>query len=226
MAQKLPANGMTKVVASTFGGVVSIAGVMHGCFEILQGSAAPSGLVINAIGPNQRIWDYAALHAFTVIPSLSLAGILAIIFGLLATLWAVAFIDRKSGPWGMLLLSLGLFLVGGGFGPLFNGTFASLVATRINRPLTWWRTHLSAGIRNFLVKLWPGMLVFYVLVFLLAVETTIFGQPLNLLFDADTTYLIVLRAGNFMLVVMALAVLSAFAHDIHVAEKRAEGQVR
>jgi hypothetical protein len=219
VSQKLPANGTTRVVASVFGGIVSIAGVMHGCFEILQGDSAPSGLVINAIGPEQRIWDYAALHAFTVIPNLRVTGILAIIFGLLATLWAVALIDRRSGPWGMLLLSLGLFLVGGGFGPLFNGTFASLVATRINRPLTWWRTHLSAGIRNFLVKLWPGMLVFYVLVFLLAVETTVFGQPLNLLFDADTTHLIVLRAGNFMLVVMVLAVLSAFAYDIRAAEK-------
>jgi hypothetical protein len=219
VSQKLPANGTTRVVASVFGGIVSIAGVMHGCFEILQGDSAPSGLVINAIGPEQRIWDYAALHAFTVIPNLRVTGILAIIFGLLATLWAVALIDRRSGPWGMLLLSLGLFLVGGGFGPLFNGTFASLVATRINRPLTWWRTHLSAGIRNILVKLWPGMLVFYVLVFLLAVETTIFGWPLNLLFDADTTYLVVLRAGNFMLIFMVLAVLSAFAHDIHVAEK-------
>jgi hypothetical protein len=219
VSQKLPANGTTRVVASVFGGIVSIAGVMHGCFEILQGDSAPSGLVINAIGPEQRIWDYAALHAFTVIPNLRVTGILAIIFGLLATLWAVALIDRRSGPWGMLLLSLGLFLVGGGFGPLFNGTFACLVATRINRPLTWWRTHLSAGIRNILVKLWPGMLVFYVLVFLLAVETTIFGWPLNLLFDADTTYLVVLRAGNFMLIFMVLAVLSAFAHDIHVAEK-------
>jgi hypothetical protein len=219
VSQKLPANGTTRVVASTFAAIVSIAGVMHGCFEILQGDSAPSGLVINAIGPEQRIWDYAALHAFTVIPNLRVTGILAIIFGLLATLWAVAFIGRRSGPWGMLLLSLGLFLVGGGFGPLFNGTFASLVATRINKPLTWWRTHLPSGVRNFLVKLWPGMLVFYVLVFLLAVETTIFGQPLTLLFDADTTYLVVLRSGNFMLVVMLLAVLSAFAYDIEVAEK-------
>ncbi len=214
MPQELPVNSTTKVVASVFGGIVSIAGVMHGYFEILQGDAAPSSLVVNAIGPAQRIWDYAALHAFTVIPNLSITGILAIIFGLLATLWAVAFIDRKSGPWGMLLLSLGLFVVGGGFGPLFNGTLASLVATQINKPLTWWRTHLSAGMINHLVKLWPGMLAFYVLVFLLAVETTILGYPLNLLFDADTTYLIVLRAGNFMLAVMLLAVLSAFAYDI------------
>lgn len=27
----------TRIAASTFGGIVSIAGVMHGCFEFLQG---------------------------------------------------------------------------------------------------------------------------------------------------------------------------------------------
>lgn len=192
---------------------------MHGCFEILQGNSAPNGLVMNAIGPGQRIWECAALHAFTVIPSFLVTGILAIAFGLLSTIWAVAFIDRKSGPWVMLLLSIILFLVGGGFGPLFVGTFASLIATRLDKPLRWWRTHLPASVRNFLVKLWPWLFIYYMLMFLFAVETTIFGRPINLLFNANTTYLIVLRAGNFMLILMLLSVLSAFAYDIHTRER-------
>ncbi len=210
----------TRIVASTFGGIVSIAGVMHGCFELLQGNVAPDGVVINAIGPGQRLWEYAALHALTLIPNLRVTGVLAIIVGLLATLWAVAFIGRKSGAWVMFALSIALFLVGGGFGPPFNGTFAALVASRINKPLTWWRVHLSTSAKDFLVKLWPGILVFYVLMFFLAVGTTIFGLPLTLLFDQYTTYLIVLRSGNFMLIVMLLSVLSAFAHDLQVAERR------
>ncbi len=208
----------TRLVASTFGAITSIAGVMHGCFEILQGNTAPSGLVMNAIGPDQRIWEYAALHAFTVVPNTFVTGILAIVFGLLSTIWAVAFIDVKSGPRVMFLLSIVLFLVGGGFGPLFNGTFASLVATRINKPLTWWRVRLSAGVRDLLVRLHPGILIFYVFVFLIAVETTVFGRPLNMLIDADTTYLIVLRVGNFMLLFMLLSTLCAFAYDIHAAQ--------
>jgi len=216
--QKQRAASATRVAASTFGGIVSIAGVMHGCFELLQGNSVPTGVLINAIGPEQRLWEYATLHAFTLIPNMLVTGILAIIFGLLATLWAVAFIDRKSGPWVMFLLSIILFLVGGGFGPPFNGTFAALVATRINQPLTWWRTHLSIRARNFLLKLWPGILVFYVLMFLLAIVTTIFGSPLTLLLDPNTTYLIVLRAGNVMLLIILLSVLSAFAYDIHAAE--------
>ncbi len=118
----------------------------------------------------------------------------------------------------MWLLSIALVLVGGGLGPLFNGTIASLVATRIHSPLAWWRTHLSADVRNLMVRLWPGLLICYVLVFLLAVETTIFGQPMNLLFDTTTTYDLVLRAGNLMLLIMLLSVLAAFAYDIRTAE--------
>ena len=209
----------TRIAASTFGGIVSIAGVMHGCFEILQGNVAPDGVVINAIGTGQRLWDYAALHALTLIPNLRVTGILAIVVGLLATLWAVAFIARSSGPWVMFALSIALFLVGGGFGPPFNGTIAAMVASRINKPFTWWRENLSPGVRYLLAKLWPGMLIFYVLMFFLAVGTTIFGLPLTLLFSPDTTYQIVLRSGNFMLLMMLLSVLSAFAHDIQVAEK-------
>jgi hypothetical protein len=216
--QKRGATSATRIVASTLGGITSAAGVMHGCFEILQGNSVPSGLVMNAIGPEQRLWEYAALHAFTLIPNFIVTGVLAIILGLLSTVWAVAFIDRKSGPWVMFLLSISLFLVGGGSGPLFIGTFAGLIATRIGKPLTWWRTHLSTGVRNFLMKLWPGIIILWVLLFLSAVETTIFGQPLNLLFDTNTTYTIVLNAGTAMLLIMLLSVLGAFAYDIQTAE--------
>ncbi len=62
------------------------------------------------------------------------------------------------------------------------------------------------------------MLIFYVLMFGFAVETTVFGQPLGSLFGVDTTYIIVLRAGNVMLVFMVLSILSAFAYDIHAAD--------
>jgi hypothetical protein len=208
----------TRIVASTLAGITTAASVMHGCFEILQGNSAPGGLVFNAIGPGQRMWEYAALHAFTIVPSFFVTGVLSITLGLLATIWAVAFIDKKSGPWVMFLLSILLFLVGGGSGPLFIGSFASLIATRIGKPLTWWRRHLPGTIRTFFAQLWPGILIFYALLFLLSVETTIFGQPLNLLLDVNTTYQIVLMAGNVLLLFMLLSVLSAFAHDILNAE--------
>lgn len=149
-------------------------------------------------------------------------GILAVLVGLIGTIWAAGFIGRRSGPWVMFLLSIALFLVGGGFGPPFNGTVASLVATRIGKPLTWWRMRLPSGSRNLLRRLWPGILIFCVLMFLFAVETTVFGVPLSLLFGESTTYLIILRAGNVILVFMLLSLLSAFAYDIQVDATRME----
>jgi hypothetical protein len=54
------------------------------------------------------------------------------------------------------MLFIALFLVGGGiaaqivFAPVAWG-----VATRINKPLTWWRKALPEGIRGTLAKVWP-----------------------------------------------------------------------
>jgi hypothetical protein len=204
----------TRITAATLAGFISsLAGVMHGCFEILQGNSTPDGLVINAIGPAQRLWPSAALHAFTLVPNYAATGILAVIIGTVSVIWAAGFIDRKDGPRVMALLSLALFLFGGGFGPLFVGMFASLIATRIGNPPAWLRTRFSLRLRKFLAGLFPGMLVFYVILFVAAVETTVFGYPMLWLLSAQTTELIVLRAGNVMLIFMALAVLSAFAFD-------------
>jgi len=42
--QKRGVNRATRIVASTLGGITNAAGVMHGCFEILQGNSAPKRL--------------------------------------------------------------------------------------------------------------------------------------------------------------------------------------
>lgn len=43
-----------RVVATAFGIGAGPLGLEHGCFEMLQGNAAPSGLVISAFGPPVR----------------------------------------------------------------------------------------------------------------------------------------------------------------------------
>ncbi len=209
-----PIMSATRITAAVLAGFVSsLAGVMHGCFEILQGNAAPDGLVINAIGPAQRLWPSAALHAFTLIPNYTATGILAVIIGAVSVVWAAAFLERKDGPRVMFLLSIALFLFGGGFGPLLVGTFASLIASRIGNPPAWLRSRFSHRLQRILAGLFPGMLIFYVILFIAAVETTVFGYPMLWLLSPQTTELIVLRAGNVMLIFMVLAVLSAFAYD-------------
>jgi hypothetical protein len=209
----------TRVVASTFGVLVGLAGIEHGYFELLQGDVRPGSIMIEAIGPAQRFWEYGTERALTIIPSFPVTGILAMVFGLLVVIWAGAFVHRKNGAGVLLLLSIMLFLVGGGFGPIFLAILASATATRIDKPLRWWRAHLPVNVRGFLTKLWPWSIVASVLLFVISVEIAIFGYPLVWFFGTDTTFTIQYTSAYIMLGLMLLSVLTGFAHDI---QKQAE----
>jgi hypothetical protein len=202
------------VVASTFGVLVGLAGVEHGLFEVLQGNVSPSSIMIEAIGPAQRFWEYGTERALTIVPNFLVTGILAIILGLLVTVWAGAFIDRKYGALILLLMSITLWLVGGGFAPIFMSLLAAATATRINKPLNWWRAHLPVKLRGFLAKLWLWSIISFVVVFVVGVEIAIFGYPLLWLLDASTTYSIQSILAFIMVALMPVSIITAFAHDI------------
>ena len=211
-------NRATKTVASTFGVLVGLAGIQHGIFETLQGNIATNDFMIDAIGPGQKFWEYATETALTIIPNFLVTGILAVIFGLLVTIWAGAFIDRKYGAWIFGLLSLILWLVGGGFAPILMAIFGLVAATRIKSSLNWWRNHLPITLRNFLCKLWPWSLIVYVLVFVFGVEIAIFGYPLLWIFDANVTYTIQWSLAFIMVILWPVSIITAFAHDIEKKE--------
>jgi hypothetical protein len=204
----------TKTVASTFGVLVGLAGIEHGLLEMLQGNVTPNDIMIDAIGPEQKFWEYASEPALTIIPNFLVTGILAVIFGLLVTIWAYAFIDKKYGARILLLLSIILWLVGGGFAPILMSIFAFAAATRINGPLKWWHAHLPVNLRGFLAKLWPWSIITYVFVFVLGVEIAIFGYPLLWFFDANITYTIQWTSALIMVVLWPVSIITAFAYDI------------
>ena len=204
----------TRVVASTVGVLVGLFGMEHGFFEMLQGNTVPSGLIIDAIGPAQELWPGAMEPALTIVPNFLITGILALVVGLATAIWAGAFIDRKYGPGVFLLLCIVLLLVGGGSPPLAAGTIACLVATRIDKPLTWWRTRMSDRTRSVLVRLWPWSIVAYVISALAGVEIAVFGYPLAWFLSLDVMVVILYAIGNLSLVFMVAAILSAFATDI------------
>ena len=213
--QQKQLNRAIRVIASTLGAVVGLAGMEHGFFEMLQGSATTNGLVIDAIGPAQKLWLGATEPALTVIPNFLVSGILAMIVGALVTIWAVAFVQRKYGALILLLLSIVLFLVGGGSPPIFLGVVASAVATRINKPLTWWHAHLSVNVRGFLAKLWPWSMIVFVFMFWFAVAIAITGWPI-VIFDANGTNALPILSllGYVSDVIMLVAVVAGFASDI------------
>ena len=211
-------NYATKKVASIFGVLVGLAGIQHGIFEILQGNGAPNDIMIDAIGPAQKFWEYATETALTIIPNFLITGIFAVIFGLLVTIWAGAFIDKKYGAWIFGLLSLILWLVGGGFAPIFMSILGFAAATRINKPLEWWRKNLPVNLRGFLSRLWPWSIIIYVLVFAMGVEIAIFGYPLLWIFDANVTYTIQWTSAFIMVVLWPVSIITALAHDIQKKE--------
>jgi hypothetical protein len=147
----------TKAVVSTFGALAGLMGIEHGIGETLQGNIAPDGMMISSWPGSELFRILAGEPAMTIVPNLLVTGILAILFSLIFLVWATTFVQRKNGGLVLILLSIAMLLVGGGFGPPLLGIIMGAAATRINAPLTWWRAHLSVGSRRFLGKLWPWL---------------------------------------------------------------------
>jgi hypothetical protein len=207
-------NRATKTTASTLGILVGVAGIEHGLFELLQGNVNPGSVMINAIGPTQRFWEYGTETAFTIIPSFFISGILSILVGLMVTIWAAMFLSRKHSAIVLLFLGILLFLVGGGFAPIFLTLLASATASGINRPLKLWGKLLPDLLRRFLARLWSAVLVVSVVLFVITVEIAIFGYPLLWFFDAGTTLAIQYIGAYIMVGLMLLCSLTGLAYDI------------
>jgi hypothetical protein len=213
--RSLTSNRATRIFASTLGVVVGLAGVNHGFFEFLQGDVRPDNIMIDAIGPAQRFWEYGTETALTIIPNFLISGILAMIIGILVTIWALAYVDTKYGAAVLLFLSIALFLVGGGFAPIFLTVLAFIAATRINKPLKFWRSRAPASLRNLFAMLWPWTLIASVLFFVTAVEIAIFGNPLLGVLGPETTFAIQSSLGLAMLILSIAALPAANAIDAY-----------
>jgi hypothetical protein len=119
----------TRVTASILGIFAGIGGgVFHGIGEMLQGSVAPEGIYIQAYPTMQAT---AGEPAITIIPNFPLTGILAIIMGIIVTIWSAAFIERKNGGLILILLSIIMLLFGGGIVPVIIGVIGGIIGTKI-----------------------------------------------------------------------------------------------
>lgn len=169
----LNATRVTATVIGVFFGLFS--GVNHGLFELLQGNKPTDGFVIQAIGEAQRFWPLGTEDAFTLIPNFMITGIVSMIVGVAIIIWSIWYLPTKYGRIIFLGLFILSFLVGGGIGQVFFFIPAWAFATRMGKPLTWWRKVLPQRSWPFLSKLWPVMLVLATLVMLIGLEMAIFG---------------------------------------------------
>jgi peptidoglycan/LPS O-acetylase OafA/YrhL len=165
----------TRAVAAALGVCVGVSGLDHGSFEVLQGNTPTPGLIVQAIGPAQRMWVYGTEEAFTLIPNFLLTGLLAMVVGSFTILWSLRSIDRPNGSRVLLLLGGLLLLVGGGIGMLVFLLAGWLVARRIHRPLTWLPSRLPATVGRALSRSWPAFVVAGLALYAFALEVAIAG---------------------------------------------------
>ena len=71
--------------------------------------------------------------------------------------WSLGYVHKRRGPLIFLMLFTPSFLVGGGIGqiPFFIAAWAA--ATRIHKPLEWWRRVLPPGLCRGLAEAWPWL---------------------------------------------------------------------
>jgi hypothetical protein len=204
----------TRTVVIAFALLCGLSGITAGLFELRQGNVVPDSLVISTIGPEYSMWrtyDFTELQetysALTIIPNFFVTGILAIIISALGIIWANWFIQNKYGVIIYFLISIIQVLVGGSF-VLDLAIMTTLIATRINQPLMWWRSHLSEPLQYFFCIIWPWSMLFYT-----ALSIVLLGIPILALIDAGLlSYMS--SASALMFIPIILMIISGFAHDI------------
>jgi hypothetical protein len=204
----------TRVIATTTGVFFGLfSGVNHGLFEVLQGNKPTGGLLIHAIGEAQRFWPLGTEDAFTLIPNFMITGIASMIVGLAIVIWSIGFLPSRYGRTVFLGLFILSFLVGGGIGQAFFFIPAWAFATRMGKPLNWWRKVLPRGAWPYLSRLWIVTLVLANVVMLVGLEMAIFGvfprltDPVSI---QDTAMLFVFAAA----ILNVVSFIAGFGHEL------------
>ncbi|MCG8353580.1 MAG: hypothetical protein MI924_37935 [Chloroflexales bacterium] len=208
-------NRATRINVATIGVIFGLGGMTHGFAETLQGNTPTGGMFINAIaaGSTWTRWSEGGEGAFTIVPNFLVTGILAMLVGLAIIVWSLGFVHRPRGPIVFLSLFILLFLVGGGIGQVAFFIPAWVVATRIRKPLCWWRSVLPAGLRSGFAKVWPWLLTLAALLILTALVIAIFGYIPSVQ-DMERVLNITLAMVGLSLVIFLLAFVAGFAYDI------------
>lgn len=155
--------GAMGITAGAYGVYAGILGIEHGFFEALQGNTVPAHLRIFAVNSWELPFPFGHEPALTVIPSFLATGIAAMLCGLAIIAWSVRFLQGQRGGAVLLSLSVILFVVGGGFGPISLLVIACIAASKIGRPLKMGRALIPSGLRQALAQTWQLSLIFSLL---------------------------------------------------------------
>jgi len=154
----------------------------------------------------------------TVVPNLLATGIVCMLVSLAVVARAVLVRGRRQGR-ALILLSVLMLVVGGGFGPPILGILAGVAEMGMGRPAEWWRERLPAGVWRALGGSWPW-------VFGVAVVNGVFlvvgSVVLVYAFDVNNPDLFVMSF-FFSVVSLGLTVLVGRAYDLARGEAAVTG---
>ncbi|HEX6329537.1 MAG TPA: hypothetical protein VFZ72_23440 [Jiangellaceae bacterium] len=209
-----------RILAAVCGGLAGVGGIVHGVGEVVQGRQAPGGMVFDSWAEGRIAENLGGEPAMSFIPNLLITGILTIVVSLAVFTWAVVFVDRRYGGRVLVLLSVLMLLVGGGFGPPVLGMLAGAAAGGAHARRPRWERPLAGRAGRLLAFLWPGL---FWLCVLNAVFLVIGSLVLSTAFDVAAPELFVFSL--FLVVVsMPVATLAGIADDLrHVPEAADRG---
>ena len=164
----------TRLVVAFFGVLCGLTGIIAGVFELLQGNIKPDGFVISTIGPEYSMAGDFTYYAITIIPNLLITGILAVITSVLVIIWSIRYVDRKNGALILFGLSVAQMLVGGGW-VIDLGTIASVLATRIGKPIDWLQKNIPEELFMTFSRIFSASVAAYSLISVAMLVITIFG---------------------------------------------------
>ena len=209
----------TRAIATTIGVFFGLfSGMNHGLFEILQGNTPTDGLFIHAIGKAQRFWPLGTEDAFTLLPNFMLTGIVSMLVGLAIIVWSLWFLPGKHGRAVFLGLFILSFLVGGGIGQVAFFIPAWAFATRMDKPLTWWRKVLPRSTWLFLSRFWILTLVLATLAILIGLEMAIFGFFPGLT-DPEAIQNTALQFVLASAILYVISFIAGFGHELRRMER-------
>lgn len=156
-----------RLTCSTIGAIIGIAGLEHGVGEVLQGNEAPKGLSIKS-WPNSRLYDIVdGEPAFTILPSLLLAGIITIMVSILFIIWIVFLLESSYKEFNAVILiafSVTMLLSGGGVAPPLIGLLLSFFIKKINPNIQEQQKEIQLDDK--IAKMWLASYILFIVAFL------------------------------------------------------------
>lgn len=197
-----------KTVAASFGILSGLGGITHGVGEVLQGNITTNSLVIHSWTEGAIATNMGGEPALTILPNLLLTGIVTIIISTLTIIWSGRYISSKYGGQILVLFSIGMLLVGGGFGPPIMGILAG-VAGLGTKPHKVWLTRLSASVRRLFTTLWPWV---YIICLLNGIFLVVGSVVLVYFFDLNNPDLFV-NSFFFAILSLLFTIFTGAAYD-------------